>query len=119
MTTPLKTVDEYIAGQPKAVAGRLSAIRQEVKKLAPQATEKLSYGMPYYCLNGRLIYFASHQEHIGLYPMKSTIAAFEKELKDYETSAGTICFLYNQPLPMPLIRDVIKHRVKTAATKNT
>jgi uncharacterized protein YdhG (YjbR/CyaY superfamily) len=109
---PIKSVDEYIAAQPKDVAEKLSQIRAIVKNEAPQATEKISYGMPYYSLNGRLLYFRAHAHHIGLYPMAATVKHFEKELADYHTSKGTVQLPLNKPLPLGLIRKIVHFRAE-------
>lgn len=113
-----KTVDDYINSCPKEAQEKLQTIRQIIKEEAPGATEKLSYGMPYFSLNGRLVYFAAHSEHIGFYPMKTGVEAFTKELKNYETSPGTIRFPLNKPLPTSLIRKIIKFRVRQNSQKN-
>ena len=105
-------VDEYITMWPLAAQTKLIVIRKIIKELAPQAEEKISYGMPYYNLNGRLIYFSAHTNHIGLYPMKSAIKHFSKELSGYETSAGTVRFPLDKPLPLPLIRKIVLFRVE-------
>ena len=94
---------------------------QELRKIiltaAPQAQEKISYGMPYYSLNGRLLYFAAHHNHIGFYPMKSAIRQFQKELSGYETSAGTVRWALNKPLPKDLITKIVEFRASENLTK--
>lgn len=107
-----ETIDEYMASWPTETKEKLQAIRQTVKEAAPLANEKISYGMPYFSLNGRLLYFAAHRTHIGFYPMASVITAFRKELSNYETSKGTVRFPLDKPLPLPLIRKIVKFRVK-------
>jgi uncharacterized protein YdhG (YjbR/CyaY superfamily) len=111
------SVDEYIASYPANVQAKLNEIRQIVKEEAPQASEKLSYGMPYFSFNGRLLYFAVHKEHIGLYAMPSAVIVFKKELTEYETSKGTIRFPLDKPLPTELIRRIIEFRVKENSSK--
>lgn len=113
-----KNVDEYISSQPKYVRERLQAIRQTIKSAAPNAQEKLSYGMPYYSLNGRLIYFAAHQNHIGIYPMPAGVKAFEAELKPYKTAKATIRLPNDQPLPLGLIRRVVEFRAMQNLSKH-
>ena len=105
------TVDEYIAGFPAAVQERMKKIRAVIKKNAPGAVEKISYQMPAYSLNGMLLYFAGHAKHIGIYPMPSGILAFKEELKEYKTSPGTIQFPNDKPLPLDLIKNIVKFRV--------
>ena len=111
------TVDEYIAAQPSAVQKRLQTIRQTVQQAAPQATERLSYGMPYFGFNGRLLYFSAFKHHIGFYPMKSSINHFSKELSGYKTSVATIQFPHDKPLPLDLIRRIAEFRAKENLSK--
>ncbi len=62
-----KNVDEYIANAPEELQSKLKQLRKVIKDSAPEALEKISYGMPYYGYKGRLAYFAYAKEHIGLY----------------------------------------------------
>jgi uncharacterized protein YdhG (YjbR/CyaY superfamily) len=107
-----KTVDEYIAGFSKPVQTKLKIIRKIVKKNAPEATEKIGYGIPSYNYLGMLIYFAAYEKHIGLYAMPSTILHFEKQLTKYSTTKGTIRFDIDTALPESLITKIVKFRVK-------
>lgn len=111
------TVDEYIASAPKEAREKLRDIRQVIQRYAPQAQEKLSYGMPYFSLNGRLVYFGAFKDHISLFPMASGIEPFKKELEGFDTSKGTIQFPLNKPLPLPLIQKIVKFRVQENLAK--
>ncbi|MFM7194353.1 MAG: DUF1801 domain-containing protein [Bacteroidota bacterium] len=106
-----ETVTEYIASFPAPVRKRLNQIRKEVLAAGKEIEERIGYGMPYYRLNGMLLYFAAHTAHIGLYPMPSAINRFKTELKKFKTAAGSIQFPNDQPLPMPLIREIIQFRI--------
>lgn len=106
-----ETVSEYIAAFPAPVRRRLNQIRKAVLSEGKDIEERIGYGMPYYKLNGMLLYFAAHTAHIGLYPMPSAIRRFKTELKGFKTAAGSIQFPNDQPLPMPLISDIIHFRV--------
>ncbi len=64
---PVKNVDEYIAQAPKEVQGKLQELRTVIKDAAPNAEERISYGMPYYEYKGRLVYFQLWKKHIGFY----------------------------------------------------
>ena len=112
MNTKAKTVSEYIALQPPAIAKRLRALRALVKKAAPTATESISYMMPGYKLNGPLLYFGVFKKHIGFCPTPKGITPFKKELAKYTHSRGAIQFLHDEPLPLPLIRKIVSYRVK-------
>jgi len=105
------TVDEYISVFPAAIQERLIAVRSIIKKEAPEAKEKISYGMPAFTMNGILIYFAGFSNHTGLYPFTSAILAFSEELSVYKTGKGSIRFPHNKPFPIRLITDIIKFRV--------
>ena len=107
-----KTVEDYISAAPKEVRGKLKQLRVLIKKTAPKALEKLSYGMPYYGYKGRLAYFAYAKNYIGLYIPPPVIANHKKELKGYETAMATVRFPMNKKLPVALIRKLIKARVK-------
>ena len=108
------TIDEYIATFPQNVQLVLQQIRQAVKGAAPTAEETISYNMPAFKLNGNLVWFGAFKNHIGFYPRKSAIAAFREKLADYETSEdqGTVKFPLDKPIPIDLIKEIVKFRVK-------
>jgi uncharacterized protein YdhG (YjbR/CyaY superfamily) len=103
------TVDEYIASFPLETRPKLQQLRKTIMKAAPKAEESISYNMPTYKQNGRLVYFAGYKSHIGLYPR---IAAFKKELDKYEGGKGTVKFPLDKPIPAKLVADMVKHQVK-------
>lgn len=107
-----KDVDAYITGAPKEIQGKLREMRATIKKSAPGATEKISYGMPYYGHKGRLAYFAYSTNHIGLYIPPPIIQDFKKELHAYGTAVSTIRFPLDEKLPITLIKRLIRARVK-------
>ena len=107
-----KDVDAYIASAPKEVQGKLKELRAVIKKAAPSAMEKISYGMPYYAYDGRLAYFSFWKTHIGLYLPTPIVAEHKRELAAYETNSATIRFPLNKRLPVALIRRLIKARMK-------
>jgi uncharacterized protein YdhG (YjbR/CyaY superfamily) len=112
-----ETVDEYIAAFPEQLQQKIEAIRGVVKEEAPDATEKLSYGMPYFDLNGRLLYYAAFKNHISIFAMPSAIVHFAGELTDYQTSKGTIQFPLDKPLPLDLIRKIARFRAEQNLSK--
>jgi uncharacterized protein YdhG (YjbR/CyaY superfamily) len=103
--------EEYIIAYPSSIQDRLQKIRSLVKKAAPDAEEKISYGMPAFTLQGMLLYFAAHTKHIGFYPFTTAIAAFREELSEYKTARGSIQFPNEKPLPVKLISQIIAFRV--------
>lgn len=110
MNTPTD-VDVYIASVPKEVQQTLNNLRSHIKRIVPQAEEKMSYGMPYYGYKGRLVYFAVAKHHIGLYIPPPIIEDHAADLKAYVTSKSAIQFPRDQELPMKLIEKLIKARV--------
>lgn len=107
-----KDVDEYIANAPAELQSKLKELRKTIKDCAPQALEKISYGMPYYGYKGRLVYFAYAKHHIGLYAMPPIVEDHKNELKKYQTAKATIRFPLNEELPIALIKKLIKAGVK-------
>jgi uncharacterized protein YdhG (YjbR/CyaY superfamily) len=115
MTTNLtkpKNFDEYIVAFPVETRRILSQLRETIKKAAPDADELISYGMPSFTQNGRLLYFAAFKNHIGVYPMMTAIEAFKTKLSDYKWAKGSIQFPLQKPLPLELITQIVKFRVK-------
>lgn len=112
-----KTVDEYINSSPKEIQGKLRELRTLVKSVAPEATEKISYGMPYYGYNGRLFYFAYFKDHISVFIMRGVLGDFEKEVRDYKTGAATLRFALDKKLPLPLIKKLIRATIKKSEAK--
>lgn len=109
-TTPAN-IDTYIATFPHEVQAILEKLRQTIRKAAPAATEKISYQMPTFYLNGNLVHFAAYKDHIGFYPAPSGIVAFEAELSEYKTSKGAIQFPIDKPLPLALVKKIVAFRV--------
>jgi len=105
------SIDQYIATFPETTQVILEELRAAIHAAAPEAKETISYQMPAFALNGILIYFAAHKNHIGLYPTASGMQAFAAELSIYETSKGAVRFPIDQPLPLGLIGQIVKHRI--------
>ncbi|MCU0276733.1 MAG: DUF1801 domain-containing protein [Acidobacteria bacterium] len=109
-TTP-GTIDEYIKTFPKDVREKLQGLRRTIHAAAPGAEETIGYGIPTFDLKGHLVHFAAYANHIGFYPASSGIRAFRKELSSYKTSAGTVQIPIDKPLPLALIRKIVRFRV--------
>ncbi len=107
-----KSVDDYISGFPKETQELLEKVRATIKEVAPEAEEVISYSMPGYKLKTMLVWFAGFKNHIGFYPKgSSAIVAFKKELTKYKTSKGAIQFPMDKPMPVALIKKMVKFRV--------
>ena len=110
-------VDKYIAGFPPEARGALEEVRALVRASAPEATEKISYGVPTFVLNGYLVHFGGYKKHIGFYPTSSGIEAFKEELKSYKSSRGAVQFPLDRAMPRDLIRRMVEFRVRENAEK--
>ena len=108
-----KTIDEYLAGVNADQRPALEALRRTIRAVAPKAEECISYGLAAFRLNGRpLVAFGASANHCAFYPMNSTtVEAFQKQLKGFETSKGTIRFQADNPLPAALVRNLVKARI--------
>ena len=111
------TVDEYISNFSADTRNILREIRESVKEAAPQAVEKISYGVPAFVQNGILVYFAAFKDHISFFPTTSGVAAFKKELGSYRTSKGTIWLALDKTVPKELIKKIVTFRVNENMNK--
>ncbi len=107
-----RDVDSYIAAAPKAAQPLLNQLREVIKTAAPQAKEKISYGMPSYEYRGRLAYFAGYDGHVGLYGVAHIASEKDAGVAKYLENQSTLGFPVGQKLPVALIRKLIKERVK-------
>ncbi len=111
---PAKTVDEYLADVPEPAQATLKHIRKVIRSVVPkETTEEISYGIPMFKFNGMLVGYAAFKKHCSLFPTGSSVLdQFEKELKGYRTSKGTIQFPPDKPLPDALVKKIVRARVK-------
>jgi uncharacterized protein YdhG (YjbR/CyaY superfamily) len=109
----LRAVDDYIAAAPKVVQPQLRQLRATIKRAAPKAVEKISYGIPFYEYHGRLIYFAAFKKHVGIYPAGDVAP----ELKEYISGRSTLRFPIGQALPLVQISRLVKRRVREKEAK--
>jgi uncharacterized protein YdhG (YjbR/CyaY superfamily) len=117
-TQVIKNVDEYIALFPDDIQFLLNQIRNIILETAPNSSESLSYGMPAYKLNGKpLVYFAGFKNHIGFYATPSGHKEFENELSKYKQGKGSVQFPLEKPIPLELIVEIVRYRIKLIATK--
>ena len=122
-----KTIDEYFASVNANHRDALQKIREAIHAVAPNAEECISYGIPAFRLNGRsLVFFGAWANHCALYPGSSaTLKKFRNELRDFQTSKGTLRFSPDNPLPVALVKKLVKARVaqidndRTRSKRNT
>ena len=107
-----ESIDAYIATFPVGVRGTLEAIRQTIRKAAPDAEETISYQIPTFALHGNLIHFTAFKSHIGVYPGAAAIEEFRHELVGYRTAKGTIQLPLDKPIPAALIARIVRFNVE-------
>jgi uncharacterized protein YdhG (YjbR/CyaY superfamily) len=112
-------VEDYFATIPEPAAGALNKMRVAIRSVVPkEATEVISYKIPAFKHNGILIWYAAFSNHISLFPTASVIDAFADELKNFSTSKGTVHFPLDKPLPVTLIKKMVKLRVAESEKKS-
>lgn len=105
-------MQEYLNDFPPNIRKILKQLSITIKSAAPGAEETMAYGVPTYKFNGNLVHFGAFKNHIGFFPTPSAIVKFKKELIGYKLSKGTIQFPLDKPLPIGLIKKIVKFRVK-------
>ena len=111
MAAKPKTIDEYLAALNDDQRRALAKLRKTIKATAPQAEESISYGLAAFRQNGMLVGFGATPNHCALYLMSGTVfKGFKKELEGYDLSKGTIRFAPEKPLPVSLVRKLVKAR---------
>lgn len=90
----------------------LQELRDAIHDAAPAAEEAIAYQMPTFKLHGNLVHFAAFRNHIGLYPAGAELAPLAKQLEPYRAGKGTLQFPLDKPLPLALVKRIVRLRVK-------
>lgn len=107
--TNFQSIDEYIAACPPESQAYLQKIRKLIRRLAPDAKERISYQIAAFERNGKnIIHFAGWKKHVSLYPIPAGSEAFERQIAKYVDGKGTLKFPLDEPLPLKLIERVVK-----------
>ncbi len=114
-----RTFDELLRALPEEKRTCLEKLRAAIRAAAPRAEECISYGLPTFCLDGKpLVAIQATAHHCAFYPLSgTTIEAHKDELKDYDTSKGTIRFQADHPLPAALVRRLVQARIRENAAQ--
>jgi uncharacterized protein YdhG (YjbR/CyaY superfamily) len=114
----VKAVGEYMSRVPRPARGMLQKMRAAIRSAVPQdATETISYSIPAFRQKGVLVWFAAFSDHCSLFPTAAVIEDFGDELKGFSTSKGTVHFPLDKPLPVALIKRMVRARVAQAGKK--
>lgn len=106
------SVEEYIASYSGDVRLRMETLRKIILDCSPEITEKISWGMATFVLNGNLVHFSGEKKHLGFHPAPSAINMFRDRLKDFKYSKGTIQLPYDKPMPYELLQEITMFRVR-------
>ena len=108
-----KTIDEYLAGVNAAHRSALGRLRERIHAAAPKAEECISYGIPAFRVNGRLLVgFGAWANHCSFYPMSSTtLRKFRRDVKNFQTGKGTLRFSPDKPLPGRFVKKLVQARI--------
>jgi len=110
-----QTVDEYLAAAPAPARSALNQIRAAIRSaVPPESTEIISYKIPAFRHKKVLVWYAAFANHCSVFPTAAIIEEFKDELKGYSTSKGTIHFPLDKPMPVALIKKLVKARVASA-----
>jgi uncharacterized protein YdhG (YjbR/CyaY superfamily) len=113
-----EAVDEYLARAQEPARSTLEKMRAAIRSVVPrEATETISYRIPAFRHNVVLVWYAAFADHVSLFPTAAVIEAFKDDLAELKTSKGTIHFPTDKPLPIALIKRIVKARVAQAETK--
>lgn len=113
-----KTIDEYIAGFPIETQVILEQIRATIKETAPNAGEKIGYGIPTFTWQGtNLVHFAAFKNHVGFYPAPVGLEEFKEELLSYKQGKGSVQFPMDKPIPLDLISKIVRFRIEQNSAK--
>lgn len=105
-------VDAYLAGLPAKQRAALNALRRTIKSIVPDGEEVISYGIPIVRRNGGLVGFAAFATHCGFYVMSTAVMkAHAADLEGYAVGKGSIRFAPDAPLPVSLVKKLVKARI--------
>jgi uncharacterized protein YdhG (YjbR/CyaY superfamily) len=119
MASKVKTIDDYLETVSADQRAALEKLRKAIRAAAPKAEECISYQIPFFRLDGKLLCgFGAGANHCSFFPGSgTTVAAHQKELKNCDTSKGTIRFAADKPLPAALVRKLVKARIAENAER--
>jgi uncharacterized protein YdhG (YjbR/CyaY superfamily) len=119
MQTNVRSIDDYLSTLSSEKRATLEKLRRDIRAAAPGAEECISYQIPSFRLNGKLLVsFGAAKNHCAFYPGAHPLEAHRKELERYDTSKGTLRFPVDRPLPAALVRKLVRTRIaETAAPK--
>lgn len=112
----MKTVDEYLQKVTPAQRAEFERIRRIVKQLVPEVEEVISYGIPTFKYKGTyVLYFGAFKRHMSIFPGSALTESVKLELGAYKLAKGTVQFTEANPIPEPILKKIILHRLADIA----
>lgn len=89
-------------------------MRNRILEFIPDAEEVVSYGMPAFKLDGRVLAgLLANKKHVGYYPFSGSILhLFPEELAKFSTTKSAIHVPVDKPLAKGLIKKLIRARIQ-------
>jgi uncharacterized protein YdhG (YjbR/CyaY superfamily) len=114
-------VAEYLADRPPSARKALKQVRAAIRAAAPDAEESFSYRMPAFRFDGRvLVWYASFTNHYSLFPIGAALVrSLGKAAGGFQTSKGTIRFPLSEPVPVTLVKRIVKARIAEIQQRGT
>ena len=118
-------VDAYIARCPKTAQSDLAKIRAAIWAAAPRATERTDYfrmpgysqpGLDYY--DGMFTWFSFKKPHVRLHVPPAVIQKHRKQLAGYATTKAIVSFPVGKPVPIALVKKLVKASLKAMKDKS-
>jgi uncharacterized protein YdhG (YjbR/CyaY superfamily) len=108
----VSALDEYLDDLPQDQREALTRVRAVVGRLAPDAEECVSYGMPAFLYAGRpLLGFRAAKKHLSVFPFSpAAVDAVKDRLEGFDLSKGTIRFTPDRGVPEDVLVDLIRAR---------
>jgi uncharacterized protein YdhG (YjbR/CyaY superfamily) len=110
---PAESIEQFLDGVPPDKCRALQHLRDEIRRLVPEATESISYGVPAFKLGGRpLVSFGAARDHCTFYVQSpAVIEAFAQDLAGFRLSKGSVQFSPERPIPADLVRKLVEARM--------
>ena len=115
-----RTIDEYLKPLSKENRAALEKLRKAIQAAAPEAEECISYDIPGFRWNGKLLAsFGGWANHCAFYPGSTPVEVHKDQLKNYETTKGTIRFHPDSPLPASLVRSLVNTQIAKLSRRSS
>ncbi len=119
MPSKPKTIDKYLATVSPESRATLENLRRKIRTILPRAEECISYSMPAFRYEGHVVAgFLATKTGCSYFPFSgTTLATLGEDLVGYDKTKSALHFDTGRPLPVTLVRKLLKARVAETQTK--